>query len=200
LNVESLTSLERMGQKSASKLVDAIATSKTKPWARVLYGLGIRHVGSVNAELLTQKFFSVGKLAQAKATDIEAVYGIGPEIAQSIEQWFQVSANQELVKRLNNAGVTTEVREDISNVEKEKSAFLAGKTFVLTGTLPTLKRDEAKSLIETAGGKVTSTVSSKTNFVVVGKDPGSKLQKAEKLGIDQLSEAQLLGILEGGRL
>ena len=196
LNVESLTSLERMGQKSASKLVDAIATSKTKSWARVLYGLGIRHVGSVNAELLTQKFSSVGQLAQAKATDIEAVYGIGPEIAQSIEQWFQVSANQELVKRLNNAGVTTEVREDTSNVEKEQSAFLSGKTFVLTGTLPTLKRDEAKSLIETAGGKVTSTVSSKTNFVVVGKDPGSKLQKAEKLGIEQLSEAQLLEILE----
>ncbi|NET29313.1 NAD-dependent DNA ligase LigA [Okeania sp. SIO1I7] len=200
LTVESLTSLERMGQKSASKLVDAIATSKTKSWARVLYGLGIRHVGSVNAELLTQKFSSVGQLAQAKATDIEAVYGIGPEIAQSVEQWFQVSANQKLVERLNNAGVTMEVRTDTGNVAKEQSAFLAGKTFVLTGTLPTLKRDEAKSLIETAGGKVASTVSSKTDFVVVGKDPGSKLQKAEKLGIEQLSEAQLLGMLEGGRL
>ncbi|NEP06046.1 MAG: NAD-dependent DNA ligase LigA [Okeania sp. SIO2G4] len=196
LTVESLTSLERMGQKSASKLVDAIASSKSKSWPRVLYGLGIRHVGSVNAELLTQKFSNVGQLAQAKATDIEAVYGIGPEIAQSVEQWFQVSANQKLVERLNNAGVTMEVRTDTGNVTKEQSAFLAGKTFVLTGTLPTLKRDEAKSLIETAGGKVTSTVSSKTNFVVVGKDAGSKLQKAEKLGIDQLSEAQLLGILE----
>ncbi|NEN91152.1 MAG: NAD-dependent DNA ligase LigA [Okeania sp. SIO3H1] len=200
LTVESLTSLERMGQKSASKLVDAMATSKTKSWARVLYGLGIRHVGSVNAELLTQKFSSVGQLAQAKATDIEAVYGIGPEIAQSVEQWFQVSANQKLVERLNNAGVTMEVRTDTGNVAKEQSAFLAGKTFVLTGTLPTLKRDEAKSLIETAGGKVTSTVSSKTDFVVVGKDPGSKLHKAEKLGIEQLSEAQLLEMLEGGRL
>ena len=89
-----------------------------------------------------------------------------------------------------------EVRTDTGNVAKEQSAFLAGKTFVLTGTLPTLKRDEAKSLIETAGGKVTSTVSSKTDFVVVGKDPGSKLQKAEKLGIEQLSEAELLEILE----
>lgn len=197
LTVESLTSLERMGQKSASKLVDAIATSKNKSWPRVLYGLGIRHVGSVNAELLTQKFSTVEELAQAKATDIEAVYGIGPEIAQSVEQWFQVSANQEFVKRLNNAGVTMEVRTDTGNVAKEQSAFLAGKTFVLTGTLPTLKRDEAKSLIETAGGKVTSTVSSKTDFVVVGEAAGSKLQKAEKLGIEQLSEAQLLGMLEG---
>ncbi|NES74695.1 MULTISPECIES: NAD-dependent DNA ligase LigA [Okeania] len=196
LTVKSLTSLERMGQKSASKLVDAIASSKSKSWPRVLYGLGIRHVGSVNAELLTQKFSNVGQLAQAKATDIEAVYGIGPEIAQSVEQWFQVSANQKLVERLSNAGVVMDVRTDTGNVAKEQSAFLAGKTFVLTGTLPTLKRDEAKSLIETAGGKVTSTVSSKTDFVVVGKDPGSKLQKAEKLGIDQLSEAQLLGILE----
>ncbi|NER02649.1 MAG: NAD-dependent DNA ligase LigA [Okeania sp. SIO3C4] len=197
LTVESLTSLERMGQKSASKLVDAIATSKSKSWARVLYGLGIRHVGSVNAELLTQKFSSVGQLAQAKATDIEAVYGIGPEIAQSVEQWFEVSANQKLVERLDNVGVTMEVRTDTGNVAKEQSTFLAGKTFVLTGTLPNLKRDEAKSLIETAGGKVTSTVSSKTDFVVVGKDPGSKLQKAEKLGIEQLSEARLLEILEG---
>ncbi|MDY7005368.1 MAG: NAD-dependent DNA ligase LigA [Cyanobacteriota bacterium] len=197
LTVESLTSLERMGQKSASKLVDAIATSKSKSWSRVLYGLGIRHVGSVNAELLIQKFSSVAKLAQAKVTDIEAVYGIGPEIAQSVEQWFQVSANQKLVERLNNAGVTMETGTDTGNVAKEQSAFLAGKTFVLTGTLPTLKRDEAKSLIETAGGKVTSTVSSKTDFVVVGEAAGSKLQKAEKLGIEQLSEARLLEILEG---
>ncbi len=193
LTVEDLTSLERMGEKSASKLVEAITNSKSQPWARVLYGLGIRHVGSVNAELLTQKFPTVDELALAKVTDIEAVYGIGPEIANSVVQWFQVPANQKLVERLKTAGVTMAVGE--SSPSQAKVEMLAGKTFVLTGTLPTLKRDEAKNLIQSVGGKVTSSVSSKTDFVVVGEDAGSKLQKAENLGIKQLSEAQLLEML-----
>jgi DNA ligase (NAD+) len=197
LTVENLTSLERMGQKSASKLVEAIAISKTQPWRRVLYGLGIRHVGSVNAELLTQKFPTVAELGEAKGTDIEAVYGIGPEIAQSVEQWFGVSANQILVERLKVAGVTMEARESTINVVKKPSVLLTGKTFVLTGTLPSLKRDEAKNLIQNVGGKVTSSISSKTDFVVVGEDAGSKLEKAKKLGIRQLNEKQLLDMLEG---
>ena len=196
LTVEDLTTLERMGEKSASKLVEAIANSKTQPWGRVLYGLGIRHVGSVNAELLSQKFPTVAQLGQAKVSDIEAVYGIGPEIAQSVEQWFRVPANQNLVARLETAGVTLETKDSTNSVEKVQSSLLVGKTFVLTGTLPTLKRDEAKSLIQNAGGKVTSSVSSKTDFVVVGEDAGSKLEKAEKLGIKQLSEAELLEMLE----
>ncbi|MEM1168135.1 MAG: NAD-dependent DNA ligase LigA [Cyanobacteria bacterium P01_H01_bin.35] len=195
LTVEDLTTLERMGEKSASKLVEAIATSKAQPWERVLYGLGIRHVGSVNAELLTQKFPTVAKLGQAKVSDIEAVYGIGPEIAQSVEQWFQVPANQNLVARLETAGVTLESKGSTSNLVEEQDALLTGKTFVLTGTLPTLKRDEAKNLIQNAGGKVTSSVSSKTDFIVVGEDAGSKLEKAEKLGVKQLSEAELLEML-----
>ncbi|MGK7920881.1 MAG: helix-hairpin-helix domain-containing protein, partial [Trichodesmium sp.] len=196
LTVENLTSLERMGQKSASKLVEAIATSKEQPWGRVLYGLGIRHVGSVNAELLTQKFPTVEELVKAKGTDIEAVYGIGPEIAQAVEQWFGVPANQILVERLKAAGVTMEARESTINVVEKSSVLLEGKTFVLTGTLPNLKRDEAKNLIQNAGGKVTGSVSSKTDFVVVGEDAGSKLEKAEKLGIRQLNEQQLLELLE----
>ncbi|MGD1713492.1 NAD-dependent DNA ligase LigA [Dapis sp. BLCC M172] len=196
LTVADLTTLERMGEKSASKLVEAIATSKAQPWGRVLYGLGIRHVGSVNAELLTQKFPTVAQLGQAKASDIEALYGIGPEIAQSVEQWFQVPANQNLVAGLETAGVTLETKDSTDNVEKVESSFLVGKTFVLTGTLPTLKRDEAKSLIQNSGGKVTSSVSSKTDFVVVGEDAGSKLEKAKKLGVKQLSEAELLEMLE----
>ncbi|OZH52281.1 NAD-dependent DNA ligase LigA [Hydrocoleum sp. CS-953] len=196
LTVEDLTTLERMGEKSASKLVEAIATSKAQPWGRVLYGLGIRHVGSVNAELLTQKFPTVAQLGQAKVTDIESVYGIGSEIAQSVEQWFRVPANQNLVAGLETAGVTLETKDSTDNVEKVESSFLVGKTFVLTGTLPTLKRDEAKSLIQNSGGKVTSSVSSKTDFVVVGEDAGSKLEKAKKLGVKQLSEAELLEMLE----
>ncbi|MGD1808549.1 NAD-dependent DNA ligase LigA [Dapis sp. BLCC M126] len=195
LTVEDLTSLERMGEKSASKLVEAIANSKAQPWGRVLYGLGIRHVGSVNAELLTQKFPTVAQLGQAKATDIEALYGIGPEIAQSVEQWFRVPANQNLVARLETAGVRMETKESTTDVVKVQSSLLRGKIFVLTGTLPMLKRDEAKNLIQNAGGKVTSSVSSKTDFVVVGEDAGSKLEKAEKLGVKQLSEAELLEML-----
>ncbi len=195
LTIEDLTTLERMGEKSASKLVEAIAISKAQPWERVLYGLGIRHVGSVNAELLTQKFATVAKLGQAKVSDIESVYGIGPEIAQSVEEWFGVPANQNLVARLETAGVTLETKDSTNSVEKVQSSLLVGKTFVLTGTLPSLKRDEAKSLIQNAGGKVTSSVSSKTDFVVVGEDAGSKLEKAEKLGVKQLSEAELLEML-----
>lgn len=194
LSVEGLTSLERIGKKSATKLVEAIAESKTKPWDRVLYGLGIRHVGSSNAELLTQKFLSADELAAAKETDIQGVYGIGPEIAQSVCQWFRVPANQTLIARLKAAGVTM-VAAKVDKVDGDDAPEklpLADKTFVITGTLPTLKRDEAKKLIQNAGGKVTGSVSSKTDYLLLGEDAGSKLEKAQKLGIAQLSEEQLL--------
>ena len=176
-------------------MVEAIATSKTQPWRRVLYGLGIRHVGTVNAELLTQKFPTLAQLSQAKATDIETVHGIGPEIAQYVEQWFRVPANQNLVERLKIAGVTMETKDSTSDVVEVQSGLLRGKTFVLTGTLPTMRRDEAKNLIQNAGGKVTSSVSSKTDFIVVGEDGGSKLEKAKKLGVKELSESELLEAL-----
>ncbi len=191
LTVEQLISLERMGEKLATKLVNAIATSKTQPWARVLYGLGIRHVGSVNAELLTQKFNTVEQLAQAKLTEIESVYGIGPEIAQSVVQWFRVPANQILIERLQQAGLQL-TSQPTQNPPK---LSLTGQTFVLTGTLPTLTRDQAKKLIQDAGGKVTGSVSSKTDYLVAGEEAGSKLKKAQALGIRQISEAELLELL-----
>jgi DNA ligase (NAD+) len=194
LTAERLASLERMGKKLAEKLVGAIADSKTKPWSRVLYGLGIRHVGSVNAQTLTQQFPTVEQLTGASAADIEGVYGIGPEIAQSVAQWFKVPANQALIDRLRRAGL--QLAAQIKTTAQVQSQPLSGKTFVLTGTLPTLKRDEAKELIENAGGKVTNSVSSKTDYVVVGEDAGSKLEKAQALGITQLSESQLLEILK----
>jgi DNA ligase (NAD+) len=196
LTVEQLTSLERMGKKSAEKLVEAIATSKSQPWARVLYGLGIRHVGSVNAQTLTQQFRSVDQLAKASAAAIEGVYGIGPEIAQSVYQWFTLPANQTLIQRLKAAGLqlATGDGQDV-NTTKEGNLPLSGKTFVITGTLPTLKRDEAKELIQKAGGKVANSVSAKTDYLVVGEDAGSKLEKAQALGIAQLNEAQLLEML-----
>lgn len=195
LTVEQLMTVERMGQKSAQNLVDAIAQSKTQPWARVLYGLGIRHVGSVNAQTLTEQFPTVESLAAAEPEAIVAVYGIGAEIAQSVHDWFRVPANQTLIERLRAAGVQL-----AGEAPSRKAAQpLAGKTFVLTGTLPTLKRDEAKTLIQNAGGKVTGSVSAKTDYVVVGEEAGSKLAKAEALGVTQLSEAQLLELLGSTR-
>jgi len=193
LTEEQFCALERMGKKSAEKLVSAIASSKNQPWSRVLYGLGIRHVGSVNAQLLTEKFPTVEKLAQAKQSDIEGIYGIGAEIAQSVYQWFYIAANQTLIERLQAAGL--QFFGEVTEVA-DKNQKLVGKTFVITGTLPTLKRDEAKALIQKNGGKVTESVSKKTDYLVVGEEAGSKLEKAESLGITQLSEAQLLQLVE----
>jgi len=194
LTVEQLMALDRMGEKLATKIVEAIQASKQQPWSRVLYGLGIRHVGTVNAQLLAQAFPSVDALKAAKIEDIEAIYGIGPEIAQSVYEWLRNPANWHLVEQLRTAGVPLESFQE----ETRPAAAdlpLAGKTFVLTGTLPSLSRHEAKALIEEAGGKVTGSVSSKTNYLVAGEDAGSKLAKAEKLGIPQLSEADLLALL-----
>ena len=195
LTADKLYELERMGKKSADKIVDAIAQSKNQPWSRVLYGLGIRHVGNVTAQLLTEKFQSVEQLAEASRAKIEGVYGIGAEIADSIYQWFRINANQTLIQRLQAAGLQFATTADTTVTRDSDNQKLAGKTFVITGTLPTLKRDEAKALIQKAGGKVTDSVSKKTDYLVVGEDAGSKLAKAEALGIAQLSEAQLLELL-----
>ncbi|MEM1255918.1 MAG: NAD-dependent DNA ligase LigA [Cyanobacteria bacterium P01_H01_bin.21] len=193
LTVEDLLPLDRMGQQLAQKLIDAIQASTSQPWSRVLFGLGIRHVGAVNAQLLAQEFYTVDRLAAAEPKEIEAVYGIGPEIAYAVHEWFQSSANQQLITRLK------EKKLNLEGPPREPEATdrpMAGKTFVLTGTLPTLSRREAKAKIEESGGKVTGSVSSKTSYVVVGIDAGSKLSKAEKLGIQRLSEDDLLALLE----
>jgi DNA ligase (NAD+) len=193
LTVEQLIPVDRMGKKSAQNLVEAIARSRQQPWSRVLFGLGIRHVGSVNAQLISENFPTVDQLIAADMEAIDAVEGIGPEIARSVYQWFQVAANQELIERLRISGVQL-VGE--SRPASETAALpLKGKTFVVTGTLPTLKREEAKELIQKAGGKVTESVSKKTNYLVVGEDAGSKLEKARSLGVPLLSEAQLLELL-----
>jgi DNA ligase (NAD+) len=191
LSVEKIAALERMGTKSAENLMQALEETKKQPWARVLYGLGIRHVGSATAQLLAGNFPTVEQLSSASAASLASVYGVGPEIAESVVNWFRIPANQRLIERLQAAGL------QLSGVEKSLgvSGSLAGKIFVLTGTLPTLKRSEAKALIEKAGGKVSSSVSAKTDYLVVGEDAGSKLAKAQELGIVQLSEEQLLSIL-----
>ncbi|KAF3890065.1 MULTISPECIES: NAD-dependent DNA ligase LigA [Nostocales] len=191
----NLYELERMGKKSAQKLVEAIAQSKNQSWSRVLYGLGIRHVGSVTAQVLTEKFLSVEQLANATQADVEKIHGIGSEIAQSVYQWFRIEANQTLISRLKDAGLQLEILTD-AIAQNDRNQKLAGKTFVITGTLPTLKRDEVKALIQKAGGKVTDSVSKKTDYLVVGEDAGSKLTKAQELGVARLSEEQFLELLE----
>jgi DNA ligase (NAD+) len=193
LTLEQLLSLERMGQKSAEKILAAIAQSQQRPWARVLYGLGIRHVGSSNASLIAENFPNVEQLAGAEPEAIASIYGIGTEIAQAVYQWFSNPINQTLLQRLQSTSL--QFQSVVSASPKHANLSQAGKTFVITGTLPTLKRDEAKDLIQQAGGKVTDSVSKKTDYVVVGEEAGSKLQKAQSLGITCLSEAELLQLL-----
>jgi DNA ligase (NAD+) len=192
LTVMQLLTVDRMGKKSAQNLVEAIAQSQSKPWPRVLYGLGIRHVGSVNAQTLAENFSTVEALAGADVEAIATVFGIGTEIAQSVYQWFRVPSNQALIDRLRTAGV--QLVGDAKATTLANLA-LAGKTFVVTGTLPTLKRDEVKAMIQNAGGKVAGSVSAKTSYVVVGEDAGSKLAKAEELGIAQLNEVEFLELI-----
>ena len=192
LTVEQLMGLDRMGEKLATKLTEAITLSKTRPWAKVLYGLGIRLVGSTNAQLLADNFRSVDVLAETGGDVIAQVYGIGPEIAHSVRQWFQVPANQQLIERLKAKGLQLAAAEPAQSNQPQS---LSGQSFVLTGTLPTLKRSEAKSLIEAAGGRVSSSISSKTDYVVVGENAGSKQAKAEALNLTQLTEEDLLALL-----
>jgi DNA ligase (NAD+) len=191
LQVEALTGLERLGYKSALNLVKAIAHSCQQPWERVLYGLGIRHVGKVNAQVLTAQFPTVEKLAQADREAIAGVHGIGSEIAAAVTEWFGIPANQILIERLKQVGLQLAAGSTVATGPQP----LSGKTFVVTGTLPTLKREEAKGLIQGAGGKVTESVSKNTDYVVVGENAGSKLEKARSLGIPTLSEAQLWELL-----
>ncbi|TVQ12684.1 MAG: NAD-dependent DNA ligase LigA [Leptolyngbya sp. DLM2.Bin27] len=195
LTVADLLPLERMGQKSAEKLVAAIAASKARPWASVLYGLGIRHVGAVNAKTLAQQFSRADALAAASPDEIETVHTIGPEIAQAVAQWFRVPAHQTLIERLQQAGLQL-ANPEAEQAQNAAAGPLAGKTLVLTGTLPTLTRPQASALIEAAGGKVTSSVSQATDYLVAGDKAGSKLTKAEGLGIAVLSEADLLTLVE----
>lgn len=196
LSWQPLAQLERLGEKSAQNLVQAIAQSKSQPWEKVLYGLGIRHVGGVNARILGEQFPSAAALAQASVAQLAALYGIGEEIAQAVFDWFRNPANQALLEDLAALGLT--LARPQTTVENVAPGSLAGKTFVLTGTLPSLKRTEAQALIEQAGGKISSSVSARTDFVVVGDNAGSKLAKAQSLQLRLLSEAELMALLASG--
>lgn len=196
LTPEKIANLERMGSKSADKLINAIEESKQQPFSRVLYGLGIRYVGSVTANLLTKNFPSIDQLSQASFASLSSVYGVGEEIAQSIIDWFSIEKNVNLIQQLKKVGLQLETTSPQTTTVESSPTPLSGKTFVITGTLPSLKRNEAKALIEKAGGKVTGSISKKTDYLLLGENAGSKLIKAQELGINQLSEADLLTLLQ----
>lgn len=194
LSVPEIAELERFGEKSATKLIEAIEASKQQPWSRVLYGLGIPNVGYVTSELIADNFTSVEALSQASTAEISGIYGIGLDIASAIANWFNQPENQELIQRLQAMGLQL---QSTSKVEKNTSSQpLTGKTFVITGTLDNFTRTEAKAQIEAVGGKVITSLSKKTDYLVVGANPGSKLTKAEELGITQLTETELLELLK----
>ncbi|HCX53255.1 MAG TPA: DNA ligase (NAD(+)) LigA, partial [Synechococcus sp. UBA9887] len=199
LDAALLASLERMGEKSAANLVRALEASTGKPWPRQLYGLGIRHIGEVNAKALAAAFPNVDDLAEAarqQPDSIAALHGIGPEISRSLSQWFANPANHQLLEELRGVGLKLKAEpDDRSSSGSDADQALAGRILVLTGTLPTLSRSDAKALIEAAGGKVTGSVSKKTDYLVAGEEAGSKLAKAESLGVKVIDENELKGLL-----
>jgi DNA ligase (NAD+) len=189
LTEEQLAALDRFAEKSARALIAEIEGSKHAGLARVLMGLGIRFVGERTAELLAQEFGSVDALESATAEELERVEEVGPRISQAILEFFAQPANLALIQSLQNAGV------DMTAEKKQRSTRLAGLTFVLTGTLASLTRDEAKARIEAAGGKTAGSVSKKTSYVVAGEEAGSKLDKARELKVPVIDEAGLLTLL-----
>ena len=203
LDVETLATIPtatRLGRKSAEAIVASLIRSKSAPVARLVYGLGIRHVGERTAELLVEEFRGVDAIAKASKEELENVDEVGPRIAESILEFFSSDRNRTLIERLRGYGLRFE-EEAVRDGEATPGAApvpLAGKVFVLTGTLPGMTRDEAKRRIQAFGGKVTGSVSSKTDYLVAGESPGSKLTKAQELGVPTLDEEELLALLSTG--
>jgi DNA ligase (NAD+) len=193
LTVPQLAGLDRLAEKSATNLVNAIAGSRTRGLARVLYALGIRFVGERAARLLAEHFGTIDRVAGATVEEISEIHGIGPRIAESVRLFFDQPANQKAVEHLREVGV---VLEEAARPAGPKP--LAGKTFVLTGALDRMSRDEAKARIARLGGRVSSSVSRKTDYVVAGAEAGSKLEDAKRLGVKVLDEAAFLELTAPG--
>ena len=189
VNREALLTLERVGEKTADALLDQIERSKKQSLQRVLLGLGIRHVGERTAQALAEEFGSIDALIAATEEELTRVNDIGPKVAATVREFFSNERNLALVERLRDYGLT------FTAERKVRGTTLSGLTFVLTGTLPTLTRDEAKERIEAAGGKISGSVSKKTSYVVAGEEAGSKLEKAQQLGVAVLDEAGLMAML-----
>jgi DNA ligase (NAD+) len=194
---DEIRQLEGYGDKRVENLQAGVEESKQRPPARLLTGLGIRFVGSVVAELLMAHFASLDALMAASVEELNAIDGIGPRIADSVVEYFALEPNRALVRRFAEAGVRTVDTDRPARAARAAAPAFSGKTFVITGTLPTLSREDAKALIEAHGGKVTGSVSGKTDFLVVGESAGSKLDKAQQLGVATLDEAGLLALVAG---
>ena len=190
INKQKLIELERMADKSAQNIIDAIEKSKTKPLSKFLYALGIRHVGETTAEDLARHFPRLDDFFRLTEEDLMEVEGIGPEVAASVHQFFRDKKNKESIELLKNAGVKV-----IEPKVKEKGK-LVGKTFLFTGALKIFGRDEARNLVESSGGMTTSSISKKVDYVVVGEDPGSKFDKAKELGIKTLTEEEFKKMIQ----
>jgi DNA ligase (NAD+) len=193
LGLTALASLDRMAEKSANNLLEALEKSKQTTLPRFLFGLGIRHVGEATAKELARHFGKLDAIMDATEEQLLEVSDVGPIVAQSIRTFFEQPHNREVVEQLRACGVTWEEGEPAARAPQP----LSGKTFVITGTLPTLSRDEAKDRVEAAGGKVAGSVSKKTDYVVAGEEAGSKLVKAQTLGVPVIDEAALLDMLAG---
>ena len=189
LTLPELSHLERMGEKSAQNFLDGVAASKSRDAWRLIFGLGILHVGAGVAKSLGRAFATVDDLFSATTEQLAEVADVGEIIARSITQWYADRRNRQLIERLRQAGL--DFRSSLHTPDAAVGP-LAGKTFVLTGTLPSLTREEATAKIEALGGKVTSSVSKKTDFVLAGAEAGSKLDKARKLGVKIIDEAEFM--------
>jgi DNA ligase (NAD+) len=191
LTVEEISGLERKAEKSATKLIEQIEASKSRGLQRLLYGIDIRHVGERYAKILAKHFRSIDRLAAATVEELDDIHEIGLAVALSVHEWFRNPMHIDLIERLRSAGVKMETDGDDVQADER----FAGKTFVLTGKLEKYTRDEAAALIEARGGRVSSSVSKKTDYVVAGEDAGSKLTKAEGLGVAVLAESEFAGML-----
>jgi DNA ligase (NAD+) len=193
LDAAKLESLERMGKKSSEKLVKNIDHSRKVPLPRVIYALGIRFVGERTAQILADHFGSIDEMARASAEELEQAEEVGPRIAVAIREFFAEPRNRALLEDLRQAGLQF---SQTKKAAAKRAGKLQGLTFVLTGTLPNLTRDDASERIEAAGGKVTGSVSKKTDYVVAGESAGSKLDKAQELGVKVIGEKELIKLLE----
>jgi DNA ligase (NAD+) len=193
LNLEDLLHLDKMAEKLGTNILNAINASKNTTLSRFIYSLGIRHVGEHTAHVLAEKYKDLGKLAHASREDLLSVNEIGPEIADSIISYFSNEENITRIKRLFEAGI--KISEMPSRSEEVKEHIFSGKSFVLTGKLTSLSRQKAKKLIEERKGRVSNSISSKTDYLILGESPGSKLSKAKELGITILHEKEFLDIL-----
>jgi DNA ligase (NAD+) len=194
LTAQQLIDLERMGKKSAEKLLSNIDASRKQPLPRILNGLGIPFVGERTAQFLSEAFGDLDAIAAASEDELQRAAEVGPKVAQSIRRFFHEKRNRDLVERLRAEGLPFKYEH-----KRAEGGRLAGLTFVLTGTLPSLTRNAAKERIEKAGGKVAGSVSRKTSYVVAGEEAGSKLDKARELGVPVVDEEGLIEIIQGAR-